>query len=497
MSKPVKSKKASSSPSKSKKSSSYPTQTRSSIVIKLNLAMMGLLISAMISVNMMIALISVGYITVQTEMTAIRLLEQPEVISNISENTYDFLDYSFTLSETSSGWNFLDAFVDLFSLDYEGYRSFEYVSRPDLPWYQNLTNIRYRLFVPYQTAYVEIEHSLSQSLNQWLWILLILFGLELIMIVSRFSRNHIRIANELKPLTQLTETAKNLQKDIQKNASFNKADIETIAGQLNKIDAKQLSQTTNIRYEQEELKDLALAINDLLLRINESYQSQVRFVSDASHELRTPIAVIQGYANLLDRWGKNDEKTLNESIAAIKSESDHMKTLIEHLLFLARGDSNTIMLQPESFDLNELMTETVKEARMIDECHTYVFDSVDSISVVADKQLIKQVLRILLDNAMKYSPQQEDIMLKLMRQGSDVQIIIQDNGVGIQPKDIPHIFDRFYRSDESRDKKTGGSGLGLAIAKWIIEKHGGKFNVISRVGIGTRITVILPSKQEF
>lgn len=466
-------------------------QTRSSIVIKLNLAMMGLLVSVLISINMLIALLSVGYIVAQAESTAIQILYQSEDIQQLPMTGTDYLGYTFSESEDAYGWNFLNAIVDVFPLDYRALRSFEYTPQPDLAWYHNWLNINYRLFVPYQNSYIQIDYSLAAQLRNLFWMMLILFGFELIIIVSRFSKNHIRIANELKPLTQLTESAKDLQKDIQRMSSAKKTDIETMAGAISKIDAKKLNQNTNIRYEQEELKELAQAINDLLLRFNESYQSQVRFVSDASHELRTPIAVIQGYANLLDRWGKNDEKTLNESIAAIKSESEHMKTLIEHLLFLARGDSNTIVLQTEHFDLTAMIEETVKEARMIDEGHPYIFNQKQPIWITADKQLIKQVLRILMDNAMKYSPEREEIHLKLTQQGSKVNIIVQDNGVGIQPNDVPHIFDRFYRSDESRDKKTGGAGLGLAIAKWIIEKHGGTFEVVSRVGIGTRITITL------
>ena len=197
---------------------------------------------------------------------------------------------------------------------------------------------------------------------------------------------------------------------------------------------------------------------------------------------------------MLDRWGKSDEKTLNESIDAIKGESDHMKTLIEHLLFLARGDSDTIRLQLENFNVRELLEEVIKEARLIDDDHQYEFNQTDPVWIVGDKQLIKQVLRILVDNAMKYSPKHEKIILKLIKNNHQIHIVVQDNGIGIKPQDVPHIFDRFYRSDESRDKKTGGSGLGLAIAKWIIEKHGGHFEVISRVGIGTRITITLKTE---
>jgi two-component system, OmpR family, sensor histidine kinase ArlS len=484
-----------SKPVKSKTNRKKAGQMRSSIVIKLNLAMMGLLISAMISVNVLIVLTSFGYIVYQSETTAIRLLEQAEITQNISSVETSFLDYTFVYSEYASGWNLFDEIIDLLPNQAEGRRSFEFRSQPDLAWHQNWANVHYRVYFPHQDGYVLVERSLEQPLQSLFWLFVMLFGFELLLIVSRFSKNHVKIADALKPLTQLTESAKNLQEDMQAMTSFKKTDIETMAGAISKIDAKKLDQKAFVEYDQEELRDLADAINDMLVRINESYQSQVRFVSDASHELRTPVAVIQGYANMLDRWGKSDEKTLQESIDAIKSESDHMKTLIEHLLFLARGDSDTIKLQLENFDVNALLEEVVKEARLIDEGHEYQFQHKEPAWIIADKSLIKQVLRILVDNASKYSPEGETILLKLAKQEHQIDISVQDNGIGIKPKDVPHIFDRFYRSDESRDKKTGGSGLGLAIAKWIVEKHGGQFQVISRVGIGTRVTVSLQIHQ--
>jgi two-component system, OmpR family, sensor histidine kinase ArlS len=485
--------------SKSKKNQSEVksvNQTRSSIVIKLNLSMMGLLISAMITINILISFIFFGYVLYQNDILIEKLIEQTEITQSISTQKTSYLDYTFVLTDQSNGWQMPKLLDGWLPLSNQSYRSLRYLDSADLPWTQRILNVEYRVYVPYENGYIQISRGLLESLKTLSWLIIFLFGFELLLIVSRFSQNHIRIAEALKPLTQLTASAKNLQKDMSNLNTFKKTDIESMAGAISKIDAKKLDQKTFVQNDQEELKELADAINDLLMRINESYQAQVRFVSDASHELRTPIAVIQGYANMLDRWGKSDEKTLNESIEAIKSESSHMKTLIEHLLFLARGDSDTIRLQLENFNISELLTEVVKETRLIDDGHPYEYNPSDPVYIVADKQLIKQVLRILVDNAMKYSPQNEKIILKLSKEGNQVDIVVQDNGIGIKPQDVPHIFDRFYRSDESRDKKTGGSGLGLAIAKWIIEKHGGHFEVISRLGIGTRITVTLNTQPK-
>jgi signal transduction histidine kinase len=469
-------------------------QTRSSIVIKLNLSMMGLLISAMIAINVAIFVIFFGYILYQSETMINRIITQTEITQSISTYETVYLDYTFSKTNQTSGWQLPSTIQEWLPLQNQSYRSLGYFGSEQLSPFQRISSLEYRVYIPYQNGYIQISHMIFDSIKALLWLLVFLFGFELIMVVSRFSKNHVRIAEALLPLTQLTASAKNLQEDMKKLTSFRKTDIESMAGAISKIDAKKLDQNSLIQYDQEELRDLANAINDLLMRINESYQAQVRFVSDASHELRTPIAVIQGYANMLDRWGKSDEKTLSESIDAIKGESDHMKTLIEHLLFLARGDSDTIRLQPENFNVSELLEEVIKEARLIDDGHQYEFNPTEPVWIIGDKQLIKQVLRILVDNAMKYSPKNEKILLKLLRDNHQIHIIVQDNGIGIRPQDVPHIFDRFYRSDESRDKKTGGSGLGLAIAKWIIEKHGGHFEVISRVGIGTRITITLTTE---
>lgn len=240
-----------------------------------------------------------------------------------------------------------------------------------------------------------------------------------------------------------------------------------------------------------ELAGLETAVNKLMTRMRDSYRQQARFVSDASHELRTPIAVIKGYADLLDRWGKTDEKILEESIEAIKSESDSMQHLVEQLLFLARGDSGRTTLNVTDFDVTEVMKEVCEESAMIDQAHTYLFEGEEPVPASGDVSLIKQATRILIENASKYTPEGGEIKLRSLNVNGHPAFSVQDSGIGISESDIPHIFDRFYRADDSRSKQTGGSGLGLAIAKWIVERHGGHFEIISRKDIGTRITVVL------
>lgn len=266
-----------------------------------------------------------------------------------------------------------------------------------------------------------------------------------------------------------------------------------------------------------DLQGLEAAINNMLKRLHNSYRQQIRFVDDASHELRTPIAVIQGYINMLDRWGKSDESILDESISAIKSEAEHMNTLVEQLLFLARGDAGRQKFTPEALDLLSMMEEIAEESRMIDQQHKYELLVLGNAEIQADHAMLKQSVRILIDNAAKYSPAGSRIRMRLyVREIDDsgkhyefgekemfvdsggsapanqVCIEVQDHGIGIGKKDVPHIFERLYRGDPARNSKTGGSGLGLSIARWIVEKHGGFFEVISYEEIGTRITIVLP-----
>jgi len=244
-----------------------------------------------------------------------------------------------------------------------------------------------------------------------------------------------------------------------------------------------------------DLQGLEDAINGMLSRMHAAYRQQAQFVSDASHELRTPIAVIQGYVKMLDRWGKDDEKVLEESIAAIKAETEHMKTLVEQLLFLARGDSGRQQLSPEPMDLAALMAEVLEEYRMIDEAHEWRQGSMTPAPVNADPALIKQAARILVDNAVRYTPEGGSIRLSAGTADGRAFFEVQDGGIGIAEEDVPRIFDRFFRADPARARASGGTGLGLSIARWIVERHDGHFEVLSRQELGTRIRVVMPARE--
>ncbi|MDO4486621.1 MAG: HAMP domain-containing sensor histidine kinase [Bacillota bacterium] len=311
---------------------------------------------------------------------------------------------------------------------------------------------------------------------------------ELIILICMAVSGARKIRRQLMPLDDLAFKADMLGSA----ASFDPQAIEELEHAINQISPT--GEGTHLHTGNAEMEHLEDSINGLLDRMRESYQQQSRFVSDASHELRTPISVLQGYVNMLDRWGKDDVSILDESIEAIKSETEHMKKLVEQLLFLARGDSGRTKLTMESFSLNDMMLEVYEESLMIDSRHKYEFrPSTEDIRITGDISMLKQTARILIDNAAKYTPENDSIILKTTISGP--AFIIQDEGIGIGSDDAAHMFERFYRSDPARSKDSGGTGLGLSIAKWIIDRHRGYFDVLSREDIGTRITVYLPQKQ--
>ena len=316
------------------------------------------------------------------------------------------------------------------------------------------------------------------------WKIDIILRTEGIIVVLWVLLETLRVRSMLRPLQKFADAALKLSElDGETEQRYQK--LENAIDMLSPAEDDQMLATGDA-----ELAGLETAVNKLMSRMRDSYRQQARFVSDASHELRTPIAVIKGYADLLDRWGKTDEKILDESIQAIRSESENMQHLVEQLLFLARGDSGRTTLNITDFDITEMMKEVCEESAMIDQTHTYLFEGEEPVPFRGDISLIKQAARILIENASKYTPEGGEIKLKSLVSDGHPAFSVQDSGIGISESDIPHIFDRFYRADDSRSKQTGGSGLGLAIAKWIVERHGGRFEIISRKDIGTRITVI-------
>lgn len=273
--------------------------------------------------------------------------------------------------------------------------------------------------------------------------------------------------------------------------------LQEMSATANRLTVNNLnSQRLNVEGTKNELKDLAVVINNMLDRIEISYESQKQFVSDASHELRTPIAVIQGYANLLNRWGTKNEEVLLESIEAINNESKSMKDLVEKLLFLSRHDKKTLKLEKKRFNMCHVVEEMVKETRLVTTNRNIECPKLMDVAVYGDKQALKQAIRVFIDNAVKYTKEGDTIRISCENDDGDCIITVQDMGIGMSRKDVENIFERFYRSDQVRNEKIYGHGLGLSIAKLIILGHTGRIKVRSQLTKGTSFIITLPNRYQ-
>ena len=317
----------------------------------------------------------------------------------------------------------------------------------------------------------EFQYDLTgayQRCMSLLWKLVILYLIIVALIIRKGKRSDARL---FEPLRVMSATANRLT--------------------VNNLHSERL----NIEGTKNELKDLAGVINAMLDRIETSYESQKQFVSDASHELRTPIAVIQGYINMLNRWGASNEEVLHESIEAIQNEARSMQDLVEKLLFLSRHDKKTLKLTKKRFNMRPVVEDMVKETRLVANNRIINCPTLEDVIVYGDKQSLKQAIRIFIDNAVKYTHDGDQITISCQKVNDDCVITVQDTGIGMTKKDIDHIFDRFYRSEHVRNENIEGHGLGLSLAKLIVLAHTGKIKVRSQFKVGTSFIITIPKRR--
>lgn len=242
----------------------------------------------------------------------------------------------------------------------------------------------------------------------------------------------------------------------------------------------------------DELGELARTFNEMLESLEIAYRSQQRFVADASHELRAPLTAIRANLELLAEQPRMSATDREVAIAEAGREAERLSRLVADLLVLARADAG-VGLQKQPVELDRLVLETVREVRRIAGDRRLEIEGLDPAMVTGDVDRLKQLLLILLDNAIKYSLAGGRVGLRLQRSGSEVELRIRDSGVGIAPADLAHVYERFYRADPARARDPGGTGLGLPIARWIIEQHEGEIDLVSELGRGTEAIVRLPA----
>jgi signal transduction histidine kinase len=267
-------------------------------------------------------------------------------------------------------------------------------------------------------------------------------------------------------------------------------DIATVARQITNAD--DLSRRVPDTGRTDEIGDLARAFNQTLERLERLFQAQQRLMADVSHELRTPLTAVRGNIDLMRRMGEADP----ESLTIIQEEVDRMARLVGDLLLLARADAGGLPLQMTPIELDNLFFEVYQKVIVLSKSVTITITDIDQVRVMGDSDRLKQLLINLIGNAINYTPTGGEVRLSLSKTELWARIVVSDSGVGIPEKDLPHIFDRFYRVDKARSRAQGGSGLGLSIAKSIVEAHGGDIYVTSETGKGTTFAVALPVLKE-
>jgi two-component system OmpR family sensor kinase len=240
----------------------------------------------------------------------------------------------------------------------------------------------------------------------------------------------------------------------------------------------------------DEVGELIRSFNQTLERMELLFTSQQRFLADVSHELRTPLTVIKGNVDLMRRMNTIDE----ESLTSIDQEANRLTRMVGDLLLLAQAESGKLPLKLAPVELDTLLLEVYQEMHVLAHGRLQLkITEIDQVQVNGDRDRLKQVLLNLIANAIQYTPAGGEIFLSLGKIGEQARLIVRDTGPGIPMEDLPHIFERFYRTEKSRTRaKQPGFGLGLSIAYWIVDHHGGRIEVDSQEGKGTTFCIWLP-----
>lgn len=269
--------------------------------------------------------------------------------------------------------------------------------------------------------------------------------------------------------------------------------IERISGVAHRIAAGDLSERIKVENPGSELGQLAGVLNETFERLERSFEHQVRFTADASHEMRTPLSVILAKSQFALKRERSPGK-YQECLRTCLESAQHMRALTDALLELSKVDAGEFILRKHEGNLADLVCEVVRmieplaeEKRVTIEC------TLENLTTGYDEQKIRQALLNLLGNAVKYQREGGSIQITLSTAGGEVVLTVADSGPGIDPENLPHLFERFYRVDRARKREgRGGTGLGLAITKAIVEGHGGSISVTSELGKGTVFEVRLP-----
>lgn len=272
------------------------------------------------------------------------------------------------------------------------------------------------------------------------------------------------------------------------------APVGEIARAAQSISENELSKRLPVPQTGDELQNLSEILNELFGRLESAFKRVTQFTADASHELRTPVALMRTRTEVALRKERS-QADYRETIVRIHHELERTSALIENLMMLARADSGTRGLELTSTSLNEVLSEIAEPAKLLADNNSVHYQQrlpETPLRVSGNSASLRRLFLILIDNAVKYSRPDAKVSVVLSACDGNAITEVQDNGIGISPSDLPHVFERFYRADESRSRESGGTGLGLSIAKWIAEAHHGRISVTSSVGEGSVFRVQIP-----
>lgn len=271
--------------------------------------------------------------------------------------------------------------------------------------------------------------------------------------------------------------------------------IDEIIETAQKISSSTLSQQIPPRFVNDELGRLISTINDMLIRLQNSFELTQMFSIDASHELRTPLTIIRG--EIETTLNETDVEKLKETFSSIHEETLRMQSIIDSLMLIARTDYRQYKPNWENVQLNSIIEELFEDVTILANKKSIEIQLLknDEFIIIADLVRLRQLLLNLTDNAIKYTPECGKVFISSEHEKDFAVIKIKDTGIGIPKNELPKIFNRFYRVDKARSRELGGSGLGLSIAKWIVHLHNGRIEVQSIVEQGTTFTIKLPINQ--
>lgn len=323
---------------------------------------------------------------------------------------------------------------------------------------------------PQYTVYIQAVKNLDDSLMFMtvlyaLLIILMLISLAAIILLGIYGTKR-----SLKPLIEIADTARDITE--------------------NNLNVR-IKQTGN----NDELDQMITSLNQMISQLESAFSVQKQFVSDASHELRMPLTILQGYYDILNTWGKDDPKIQQEAMDSMETEIKNMQTIVDDLLLLTRLENKYYSEQFKRVDLSQSLKKACQECEMIDPDHHYTVTADQSCPVHCNPGLIAQALRAVLDNSIKYTPPGGTIALSCSCEDDLCRVAIADTGIGIPEKDLENVKKRFFRVDSDRSRNTGGIGLGLSIIDSIVTLHKGTLAIESTPNNGTQVIMTFPKDR--